>query len=120
MQMNAHRVNIVGLLQLIASEDEQEKYQEEVPFVSVPNEMCCQWFDDFYHPDSDEFLAEFAVEELQSFREFNQLYEKHVDSLPETLKELRKHSGWVKVSALAKKIVQSYGWQNLKLEYDSD
>jgi len=118
--MNAHRVNIVGLLQLIAREDEQKKYQEDVPFVSVPNEMCCQWFDDFYLPDFDDFSVEFTNEELKSFKEFNQVFEEHVDSLPETLDELKEHSGWSKVSALAKNIVQSHGWQNLKLEYDSD
>ncbi|WP_018276546.1 hypothetical protein WKI13_13240 [Teredinibacter turnerae] len=118
--MNAHRVNIIALLQLIASEDEQEKYQKEVPFVSVPNEMCCQWFDDFYHPDFNEFAAEFTDEELRSFSEFNKLYKKHVDSLPETLGELKNHSGWVEVSALANKILQSHNWQNLKLEYDSE
>ncbi|WP_041590079.1 hypothetical protein [Teredinibacter turnerae] len=118
--MNAHRVNIVGLLQLIASEEEQERYQEEVPFVSVPNEMCCQWFDDFYHPDFNEFVAEFTEEELRSFSEFNDLYEKHVDSLPETLDDLKRHSGWVEVSALANEIVQLYGWKNLTLEYDPE
>ena len=106
------------MLQLIASEKEQECYQEEVPFVSVPNEMCCQWFDDFYHPESDEFLYEFTPEELLSFSEFNSLYEKHVDSLPETLGELKKHSGWAEISALARQIVYLYNWQNLKLEYD--
>jgi hypothetical protein len=118
--MNVHRVNIIGLLQLIARKDEQDKYQEEVPFVSIPNEMCCQWFDDFYHPDSEEFVAEFTNEELQSFSAFNQLFEKHVDSLPETLAELKEHVGWERVSALAMNIVQSHGWQNLKLEYDSE
>lgn len=60
--MNAHRVNIIGLLQLIASEEAQEKYQKDVPFVSAPNEICCQWFDDFYHPDFNEFVAEFTDE----------------------------------------------------------
>ena len=118
--MNAHRVNIVGLLQLIASDKEQEKYQQEVLFVSVPTEMCCQWFDDFYHPNFEEFVAEFTTEELKSFSEFNQLFEKYVDSLPETLGELSKHSGWAEGSTLAKKIVLSHGWQNLKLEYESE
>ena len=116
--MNAHRVNIVGLLQLIAREDEQDKYQQDVPFVSVPNEMCCQWFDDFYHPDLKGFSAEFTNAELRSLKEFNQFFETYVDSLPETLAELKEHAGWQKITALANHIVQSHGWQNLELDYD--
>lgn len=118
--MNAHRVNVVGLLQLIARESEQDGYQEEVPFISVPNEMCSQWFDDFYHPDFEEFVAEFTYKELQSFKEFNQLFEKYVDSLPDSLEGLKEHVGWQQIAALANKIIHLHGWQNLELKYDSD
>jgi len=118
--MNAHRVNIIGLLQLIANEDEQNKYQWEVPFVSVPNEMCCQWFDDFYHPDFNEFRAQFSQEELHSFKEFNALFEKYVKRLPETLIELHGCPEWKLITDKANKILDSHGWRNIKVEYDAE
>jgi hypothetical protein len=44
--MGPHRVNIINLLNLIASRSEQLEYQESAP-VNVANEMVNQWFDDF-------------------------------------------------------------------------
>lgn len=113
--MDVNRINIISLLQLIASYSQQTTYQESVPFISVPNQMCCQWFDDFYHPDCKWFVKSFTNDELQSFKIFNELFNKHVNSLPETLEELNVHLGWIEISTLSKKILKLHGWYDLKL-----
>lgn len=38
----------IDLLKTLSSEKEQINYQKNVPHVYVPDELICQWFDDFY------------------------------------------------------------------------
>ena len=118
--MNSHRVNIISLLQLIERKHEQDEYQNEVPYVGVATEMCCQWFDDFYHPHFSEFISAFSEEELQEFEKFNDIFEKHVKSLPETLPELWLNQGWLEISAYAASIIKKFNWQDLRPKYDPE
>jgi hypothetical protein len=116
--MNAYRVNIINTLQLIADNQSQLEYQNEVPFVSVATEMCCQWFDDFYHPNAIEFSSQFTTIELAELDKFTLIFSKYVDSLPESLPELHRHSGWFEISTFAKSVLLKLNWLNVEAKYD--
>jgi hypothetical protein len=92
--MNPHKVNIFSLLQLIADKDSQSFYQKKAPFVNVSNQMCNFWFDDFYHPDSFQFIEAFSKSELDALQKFNSLFELYVDELPNNIDTLHVHYGW--------------------------
>ncbi len=68
--MGPHKVNIIYALQLIATPADQLAYQA-VASVNVARELVNQWFDDFYHPDSPQFLREFTAGELAWLAEFH-------------------------------------------------
>jgi hypothetical protein len=58
------RNNIVGLMRMLASKNEQLAYERDVPIANVPAELVCMWFDDFYHPEAGLFLEAFSPAEL--------------------------------------------------------
>ncbi|TCI02585.1 hypothetical protein EZV61_12335 [Corallincola luteus] len=116
--MNPHRVNIITLLQLVARHKEQVEYQRKVPSVNVATEMCCQWFDDFYHPEFEEFKVNFSKPELMWLAKFNEVFEDCVDELPETLDDFHRDPRWQKVTSVAESLLIELGWQDIRPIYD--
>ncbi len=76
------RKNLVGLLRLLSSEAEQLAYQQVVPYVNVPEELLCMWFNDLYHPEDPFFRSCFTQPELNAMARFNQFYSEKKQILP--------------------------------------
>jgi hypothetical protein len=77
------RKQIVELLQLFASEEQQLAYERDVPHVDITAELVCMWFNDQYHPGRgfDQF---FSPDELAALDEFHRFYDQRVNRLPES------------------------------------
>lgn len=118
--MNAYRVNIINFLQLVADFEAQRQYQREVPFVGVPFEICSQWYDDFYHPQTKEIQEAFTENELLKLSEFNETFDKYIDKVPEDLNALQQYSGWNEISNKAQSILVELGWDNIVAKYNED
>lgn len=71
-------------LELLASEEEQLAYEENVPNVDITAELLCGWFDDSYHPDDKGFYSCFRDHELEVLAKFNRFYDEHTSRLPES------------------------------------
>lgn len=71
------RKNVIELLNLYASEAEQREYQKNVPWVPVPTELVCMWFDDTYHPEEDLTLV-FSPLELEALTRFHAHFDRLV------------------------------------------
>lgn len=115
--MTPHRANIVNLLNLIASENDQLLYQKLAP-VNVANELVNQWFDDFYHPTAKQFKDEFSDDELASLAEFNGYYDARSAILPNSLDEMLKTNAWREIMAVAGRLLDEHGWRGIEATYD--
>jgi hypothetical protein len=73
---------IVGLLHLLASEDQQLAYAQNVQDADVSAELLCMWFDDEYHPKDALFRSCFTADELAALAEFHRFYEERSKQLP--------------------------------------
>ncbi|HEX9996240.1 MAG TPA: hypothetical protein VGB45_03790 [Abditibacterium sp.] len=74
------RKAIIEELHTLSSVEKQLEYQRIVPFVNVTVELVCGWFDDHYHPESKDFVAQFSTQELMALAKFNQLFDDILDS----------------------------------------
>ena len=77
------RNNIIEILQLLASEEQQISYEQDVPHVDITVELTCMWFDDQYQPGRG-FDTCFSPDELAALAEFHRFYDQRVDRLPES------------------------------------
>ena len=115
--MGPHRVNIINTLQLISSPADQLEYQARAP-VNVATELVNQWFDDFYHPESEQFKKEFSSRELKLLSEFNTFYDVRVSHLPNTLNDMQESVIWGEIVAFARQVVEACCWQDVQARYD--
>jgi len=83
------RKQVIELLQLFASEEQQLAYERDVPHVDITVELVCMWFDDQYHPRQRHFESCFSPNELAALDEFHRFYDDRVDRLPESLGTVR-------------------------------
>ena len=67
--VEATRENIIGVLKLWSSKEEQLEYQENVPSISVSTELFEQW-DDLYTPESEVLIEAFEPDELRLLEKF--------------------------------------------------
>jgi hypothetical protein len=81
------RALVVDYLKLAANEAAQHAYQAGVPYVSVSNELFNQW-DDFYHPNSDEFLAALTADEVAALAEYDEVLDSLAQRTPQTVAPL--------------------------------
>jgi hypothetical protein len=116
--MGPHKVNIINILQLIATPADQLAYQAVAP-VNVARELVNQWFDDFYHPDSPQFLGEFSAAELAWLAEFHACYDAYADQLPDSLAEMLQSSLWAEVMAGAGRVLDLAAWRGMDARYES-
>lgn len=74
------RENLLDVLQLWSSKEEQLKYQENVPIAQVSSELFGQW-ETFYEPESSQFKSAFNEIESKILAEFNMLIQHVLEKL---------------------------------------
>lgn len=116
--MGPHRVNIINLLNLIASRSEQLEYQESAA-VNVANELVNQWFDDFYHPADMQFVSQFSADELLLLKRFDAYYNERLALLPDSLDGLLGSRAWDEVMAYAGGVLDACRWRGIEARYES-
>lgn len=111
--MSPLKINFIHLLQLLASADDQDRYQSEVN-VDIAGELVCMWFDDFYGRGERQHLAPLlSAQELERVDEFHSYYGARVDSLPQTYAELRESEQW-EVRQKARDTLTTLGWDKVQ------
>ena len=97
------RKNLLEVLDLWISKDEQLEYQENVPIAQVSSELFNQW-DDFYNPDSDSFKLAFNKKEREILGDFDKVLshicEKTMKYLP-YIKDFVNTNDWFVVNKAA-------------------
>jgi hypothetical protein len=84
MVKDALRARVVETLTLLASEEEQRKYQRAVPAVDVSAELFNQW-EDCYLPEDKSFREGFLAAELESLASFNEVLNQVASDTPQEL-----------------------------------
>ena len=107
-----HKANIIEILKLISSSKEQFEYEKNVPIANVPAELFCIWFDDFYHPNSVEFISSFNTNELNELSLFNDYFDKLGENIPinNGVSGLQADSNWISIQSYAGKLLEKHGW----------
>jgi hypothetical protein len=80
----SRKPQIIEILELIASEEQQLSYERNVPHVDITVELLSMWFDDQYHPDDAFFRSCFTADELAALAEFQRFYDERCKKLPES------------------------------------
>jgi hypothetical protein len=75
---------IIGILELLASQEQQLAYERNLPHMDISAELLCMWFDDHYRPDDMFFSSCFTADELAVLAEFHRFYEERSKQLPES------------------------------------
>lgn len=103
------RRNILNVLDLWSSQEEQLEYQENVPIAQVSAELFCQWADDSYHPESRQFKMAFDEKEREILAEFdktfNSISEKTLNDLPD-INDFVKTTEWKIINRAAIETVE--------------
>lgn len=101
------RKNIIDVLQLWTSKDQQLEYQKTDPIVQVSAELFGQW-EDFYTPDTEVLKEAFKPYELELLEKFDKELSDRVNKsnsfLPD-IKEYIKTDDWKALNLLAKEII---------------
>lgn len=86
------RRNVISELHLMASREEQLKYQRDVPIAFVTAELFCLWDESFQSEwmEEDYYLGAFSIQELQALREFDDVVEDVLSQLSEDLPSIEK------------------------------
>ncbi len=116
--MDPKKVNVINVLQLIANVEEQDKYCRDVPIANVAAELICQWFDDFFHPESNSFKESFSDDEWKILMEFHHYYDGLVEKLPDNYEALREDFNWKQIVGKAAWALEMLGWRDLEAKYD--
>jgi hypothetical protein len=97
------RNNIIEILDLLGDYDKQIEYAKTVGDVIAIQEMICMWFDDKYHPQSENFIKAFSENELTKLKDFNDYYDLIFKKLPDkNIKTLHIDLNWEKLVERAK------------------
>ena len=102
------RNTILGLLQTIASKEEQLDYAARVG-INVPTELDCGWFDDVYHPDAELFREAFNETERSGLATFHAVYAARNDDLPMSLVDRLIDPAWAEVMTAAQRALGEFG-----------
>jgi hypothetical protein len=100
---------IIDILRLLSSPEAQREYQRSVPIADIPAELVNMWFDDLYHPDTDQFRATFQPIERKALAEFHDRYRSVVDHLPRSLENLHSSAEWLLVVKAAQQALAVVG-----------
>lgn len=118
--MRPEKVNLINILQLLASPNLQQEYNDEVSFASVPDELIAQWFDDFFFSDDDEFISLFSDCEWKVLMDFHDVFKNQLASLPRDFENMKGDPGWGTVIASASGALNDLGWSGLVAKYDEE
>ena len=107
-----HKLNIIETLRIIASPERQFEYEKNVSIAQVPAELFCMWFDDFYHPNSADFVASFNAAELNDLSTFNTRFDQLGESvlINNGVAGLQSDVNWHEIQSNAGKLLTKYGW----------
>ena len=82
------RQNVLNVLELWSSKEEQLEYQKNVPIAQVSTELFCQWSDDTYHPESRQFKLAFDEMEREILADFDKTFNYVSDKTPNNLPDI--------------------------------
>ena len=82
------RQNVLNVLELWSSKEEQLEYQKNVPIAQVSAELFCQWADDTYHPESRQFKLAFDERERDILADFDKTFNYVSDKTPNNLPDI--------------------------------
>jgi hypothetical protein len=103
------RNNVLELLRLIASPEQQLAYERDNPIVDMKVELICMWFDDLYKPAWSLFQDAFSPAEQERLAAFDQFYQARKKQLPTTLAAMHQSPVWHEVMAAASNTLQCLG-----------
>jgi len=82
--MPSRREQIRGVLETLASEEEQLAYERDVPHVDITAELVEQWFTDLYHGKQPGADSAFSDVETAALTEFHRFYHERLPRLPKS------------------------------------
>lgn len=96
------RNSVIDILDLLGDYERQIDYGKAVGDYIAIQEMVCMWFDDNYHPDSENFIKGFSESELIKLKEFNDYYDSIINKIPDQdIRTLHIDPNWEKLVRLA-------------------
>ncbi len=116
--MEPRRVNVINTLQLIASKEQQDEYDQDVPIANIATELVNQWFDDHFHCEEAWFRDLFSDDEWKTLMEFHNYYNAKVNNLPDSYEELREDFNWKQIIGKAQWALAMLGWTDIEAKYD--
>ena len=101
------RDDVVTVLQVIASKDEQyEWYRATGGEGSLARELWTFWMRDAYLPRSLDFSASFTMGELETLERFTQFFEARLALFPVRFESLMVDMYWLSVMEYAEGLLQ--------------
>jgi uncharacterized protein YbaR (Trm112 family) len=98
------RQNLLDVLELWTSKEQQLEYQANVPIAQVTAELICQWADDYYYPETKHFKLAFDENERTVLADFDKVLNNIVDNIPAPLPSLNDFintNDWLVISQAA-------------------
>ena len=105
------RQNVIDILELLASPDEQIEYQRNVPHALVPDELICMWFDDSFRPKDQRLREMFTDAEWSALLNFHSRYDELHNELPTPLPQidaLVSNTQWQSIISAAKAALRAF------------
>ncbi|MGK4002231.1 hypothetical protein WMF31_06375 [Sorangium sp. So ce1036] len=84
-----YRERIREVLELLSSPQLQRAYQARAPAVNVAEELFNQW-EDWYHPESVDFVSQFSSGEMRVLEEFSEVVDSIAGETPQVLPPLEE------------------------------
>ena len=106
--MNRFRIDVIDVLQQIASKSEQIDLHEsaETP-LNIPSELLKHW-SQAYRPEFPKFRETFTQAELNQLSRFTDFFVTRLNDLPETFNELLKDPCWNSICEFADQLLGDF------------
>ena len=104
------RNNIIGVLNLWSSKEEQLEYQESDPSINVSSELFEQW-NDFYTSDSEVLTEAFTPEEVSLLEKFDAeltIRSNPSDNTPPNIIEYMETEDWKALNSLSIELLTDF------------
>jgi len=107
------RNRMIEYWETVSSFAEQEEYQKQVPYISVPNEMINQWEDwqPYENPADHYGQPVFSAEEVAAIEGYHRVWSDVADATPDPLSPLECLYGnrhWQRLSTGAAKALEIF------------
>jgi hypothetical protein len=117
-EMSPYKVNIINMLQLLASVEEQDDYKKNVPIADVAAELINGWFDDSFFPEKYWIRELFSNEEWGILMDFHHFYDSRIEKLPDTYEELRENFAWKEIVGKANWALDMLRWREIEAKHE--